>query len=255
MHLSNRPNTQLFLDRLTRRSLLSGEEQEAIINLPAHAEQVQPNRDFVPLGSETDHACLVVAGLVGRFGQNWEGKRQITAIHIPGDMADLHSVVQPRASSALQALSVATILKVPHDAIRSAMARYPALAEALWRDCMVDASILSEWVVNVGRRDARARVAHLLCELAMRLGAATADGLVTFQLSVTQEHLADATGLTPVHVNRTLMSLRASGLVELHSRSVHIPDWDALVEVGEFDSLYLQEKGRPEERLRIVQPT
>ena len=116
------PNLQLFLDRLTSRSILSDEEQQAVLNLPGHAEQVQSNRDFVPLGTRVDHACLIVAGIVGRFDQNGEGTRQITAIHIPGDMCDLHAVVQPIPTSALQALSVATILRVPHAAIRAVAA-------------------------------------------------------------------------------------------------------------------------------------
>lgn len=167
----NRSNLQLFLNRLTSRSVLTEEEQQAVLNLPGHAEQVHSNRDFVPLGTRVDHACLVIAGIVGRFDQDGAGTRQITAMHVPGDMCDLHSVVQPMPTSALQSLSVATIMRVPHAAIRAAAARYPAVAEALWRDCTVDAAILCEWVVNVGRRDAKTRIAHLLCELATRLHA------------------------------------------------------------------------------------
>jgi CRP-like cAMP-binding protein len=251
--MSHKPDLTRFLDRLTSRSVLSCEEQQAILNLPCRTEHVQSNRDFVQLGERVDHACLVAAGLVGRFGQNSEGKRQITAIHIPGDMADLHSVVQPTGTSALQALSIATILRIPHAAIRAVAARYPALAEALWRDCIVDSAILSEWVVNVGRRDAMVRVAHLLCEMAIRLRAAPSEGEVLFPFAVTQAQLADATGLTSVHVNRTLQSLRRKGLAEVGSRAVRIPNWDALVAVGEFDAGYLQASIEPQERLRIVE--
>ena len=240
MPFSNRPDLQRFLDRLTSRSALTDKEQQAILNLPCRSEHIQSNRDIVTLGERVDHACLVVDGIVGRFGQNSEGKRQITALHIPGDMADLHSVVQPESASALQALSIATILRVPHAALRAAAARYPALAEALWRDCMVDASILSQWVVNVGRRDAKERIAHLLCEMAVRLHAAPAEGEIVFPFGVTQSQLADATGLTSVHVNRTLQALRRDGLAEVSSRAVHIPDWHALVAAGDFDASYLQ---------------
>lgn len=116
------PNLQLFLNRLTSRSVLTGEEQQALLALPCHAAQAQSNRDFVGLGDRSDHACLLVAGLVGRFGQAKAGERQITAIHIPGDIPDLHAVVQPEGSSALQALSVATILRIPHWAIRQVAA-------------------------------------------------------------------------------------------------------------------------------------
>ena len=248
-----RPNLQLFLDRLTSRSVLTAEEQQAVLNLPGHAEQVQSNRDFVPLGTRVDHACLIVAGIVGRFDQNGRGERQITAMHVPGDMCDLHSVVQPLPTSALQALSVATILRVPHAAIRAVAARYPAVAEALWRDCMVDAAILSEWVVNVGRRDAKTRIAHLLCEMATRLHDTRSGNDFVFDLPVTQAQLAEATALTAVHVNRTLQSLRADGLIEWHQRIIRVPQWDALMSRGEFDPAYLQARLLPEQRLRIVQ--
>lgn len=251
--MPNRPNLQRFLDRLNSRSILSLEEQQAILDLPGQAEQVQANRDFVELGQRVDHSCLVVAGIVGRFDQNGEGVRQITAMHLPGDMCDLHSVVQPMPTSALQALSVATILRIPHSAIRTVAAHYPAVAEAFWRDCMVDASILCEWVVNVGRRDARMRVAHLLCEMAHRLGA-MAGGLddVVFDLPVTQTQLADATALTPVHVNRTLQQLRREGLVDWHQRVVRLPRLQALMDIAEFDTDYLQLDVGPEQKLRIA---
>lgn len=253
MPQQSHPNFQTFLDRLTSRSVLSNEEQQAILGLPGYAAQAQANCDFVRLDEVVDHASLIVEGLVGRFGQNAEGVRQITAFHIPGDMADLHSVVLPTATSALQALSTATVLRVPQAAIRAAARRYPAIAEALWRDSMVDSAILSQWVVNVGRRDARTRMAHLLCEMATRYKAALDASEVTFELRLTQTHLADATGLTAVHVNRTLRALRDEGLATMTNRIVTIFDWDALAEIGEFDATYLQADIRPEERVRIVE--
>ena len=247
------PNLELFLDRLNRRSVLNEEEQQAVLNLPGDTEQVQANRDFVPLGTRVNHSCLVVAGIVGRFEEDREGIRQITAVHIPGDMCDLHSVVQPTATSALQSLSVATILRVPHSAIRAAADRFPALAEAFWRDCVVDAAILSEWVVNVGRRDAKTRIAHLICEIATRLGANRAGNDFVFDVPVTQTQLGEVTALTAVHVNRTLQSLRADGLIEWHQRVIRVPSWDALQQCGDFDAAYLQADMNPEQRLRIVQ--
>lgn len=249
----NRPNLHPFLNRLTSRSVLTEEEQQAVLNLPGYAEQVQPNRDFVPLGDVADHVSLIVAGIAGRFDQSSDGVRQITAMHIRGDVCNLHSVVQPLATSALQALSVATILRISHVEIRAAAARYPALAEALWRDCTVDAAILAEWLVNVGRRDAKTRVAHLLCEMAIRLDASKGANDFVFDFPVTQTQLAQATSLTAVHVNRTLQSLRADGLVEWHQRVIRVPQWDRLVERADFDEAYLQTRVRPEERIRILQ--
>lgn len=248
--MTARPDLKRFLDRLMSRSLLSEEEQQAVLDLRGHAEQVQSNRDFVKLGEQVDHACLVVAGYVGRFDQNAHGARQITALHIPGDMPDLHSVVQPEATSALQALSTATIVRIPHSEVREAAATYPALAEALWRDCMVDASIMSQWVVNVGRRSAKVRVAHLLCEMAVRVGAAPAKGEVNFPFPVTQAQLADVTGLTAVHVNRTLQCLRKENLADIR-HNARIYDWDALVRAGDFNADYLQRNVKPQKRLAL----
>jgi CRP-like cAMP-binding protein len=162
------PDLQRFLDRLLGRSVLSHEEQQAVLGLPTRTIQVGINRDFVGLDEVVDQVSLVVDGLVGRFDQNSLGARQITAFHIAGDMADLHSVVQPKATSALQALSTTTLLQVAHRDLRGIAARYPAIAEALWRDCIVDGAILAQWIVNVGRRDSKTRIAHLLCETAVR---------------------------------------------------------------------------------------
>jgi CRP-like cAMP-binding protein len=253
MPYSNRTHLQRFLGRLTSRSVLSEEERQAILNLPSHAQQVRANRDFVSLGETVDHSCLVMAGLVGRFGQNLDGKRQITAIHIPGDMADLHSVVEPSPTSALQALSVSTILCIPHSALREAASQYPAIAEAFWRDCVIDAGILSQWIVNVGRRDAKQRIAHLICEIATRMVGPPADDAIAFDLPITQMQLADATGLTSVHVNRTLQMLRSRGIIEWsRANIVRVPQWDALAGIGEFDAGYLQLRTKPRTILQVV---
>lgn len=193
-----------------------------------------------------------ILGMIGRFDQNRNGLRQITAIHLPGDMANLHSVVQPQATSALQALSVTTILRVPHEALRAATARHPTLAEALWRDCMVDPAILSQWVVNIGRRDAQSRIAHLLCEIATRLGATGYGDAFIFAFGATQLQLADAARLTTVHVNRVVRGLRERGLVDVRKTEVRVLDWAGLVAAGEFNANYLQTQMLPEERLRIL---
>ncbi len=240
MTFSNRSALQLFVDRLHRRSPLESEEAAAILSLPGAPAQVQANRDFVQMGEETDHACLVVEGLVGRFGQTKNGARQITAMHIPGDMADLHSVVVSRAGSALQALSTTTILRIPHRAIRAIAYEHPAIAEALWRECVVDGAILSQWVVNVGRRDAQARTAHLFCEMALRYEEIGRAAGLRFDFPATQTQLADALGLTAVHVNRTLKTLKEADLVRVERHNVQIANWPALVEIGDFDPTYLQ---------------
>jgi CRP-like cAMP-binding protein len=244
-------NLEPFIDRLALRSILSERERHQIRELPIAVRQVKAGHDFVGLGERVGHVSYIVEGLVGRFDQNSKGERQITAVHIGGDMADLHSVVQPTATSALQALSTSTILQISHPALRHASGTHPAVAEAFWRDCMVDSMILAQWVVNVGCRDARSRIAHFLCEMACRYKVVPANGKASFELSMTQAQLAEITGLTSVHVNRTLKSLNEMG-TSFYRKIVRIENWDALVRIGDFDRGYLQDDLGQEERIRIV---
>lgn len=234
----------VFLDKLTGRSVLGDAECHAILGLPGRPVQVRTNRDFVRLGEQVEHASLVVEGLVGCFGQNRDGARQITAIHIDGDMVNLNSVVAPGATSALQALTVSTVIQVPHAALHEMALRYPAIAEAFWRETVADAAILADWTVNVGRRDARSRTAHLLCEMVCRYDRGDNANGASFHFPVTQTHLADMLALTSVHVNRTLKGLKEDRVVQVSAREITVLDWDRLVEIGDFDPAYLQ-IGRP----------
>src|SRR6195952_2099878 len=154
---------QLLVNRLTLRSDLIAQEERAILGLRGQVKQIPTHTDFVRVGEPVDHSCLVAEGLVGRFGQNSDGARQITCLHIPGDMADLPSVVSPRSGWALGALTVTTVLCIPHADLRRLAAKNAGVAEAFWRDCVADGSIFSEWVVNVGRRNAVSRIAHVFC--------------------------------------------------------------------------------------------
>lgn len=238
MSVSATAGLQLFVNRLTTRSVLSDEEQQAILSLPTRTGRVEADREFVRIGERVDHCCLIVDGMMARFGQTSGGAQQITAIHVSGDVADLHTVVQPVATSAIQALCTTKILRVSHVELRKVAARLPVLAEAFWRDCMADAAVLSQWVVNVGRKDAKARIAHLFCEMAVRTGDDRTPQL-TYAFPITQSQLADATGLTPVHVNRTLQLLRKDGLIDMQAGIVRIPNWNRLVELGDFTADYL----------------
>jgi len=139
----------------------------------------------------------------------------------------------------VQALTGCELACIPREAIRELILSHPRVGMAMWLDTLVDGSIFREWVVNVGRRDARSRIAHLLCEFARRLEAAGLAAEYRYELPMTQEQLADATGLTPVHVNRILMTLSRDGLIERKRRIVGIPDWEALRRVAGFSETYL----------------
>lgn len=242
---------QSFVDRLRSRSVLTAEEQQAILDLPTHRLALKARHDFVPENEVTSYACLIVSGLVGRFGQLDSGVRQITAFHVPGEMADLHSTVRPIGISGLHSLTDTVVLKVPHEALRRLMARFPAVAEALWRDCMLDAAVLMQWVVNVGRRSARTRLPHIFCEMAIRYGQ-DRKALLQYGFPVTQEQLAEAAAITGVHVNRSLKNLREAELVTVDRGVVTIHDWAELARVGEFDSTYLIGDTGPNRQQRLL---
>jgi CRP-like cAMP-binding protein len=230
----------LWLDRLTLRSVLTDEEQQALLSLPGDLETIAVNRDFVRLGERVDRACLIVSGLAGRFSQTRNGERLITALHIPGDMADLHSVPLPNAATALNALTETVIYRVPHKALHELGRRFPMLAEAFWRDCMVDAALLSEWALRNGRLPAKARIAHLICELSRRIAVGSGGDGAAFHWPLSQIQLADVTGLTSVHANRMLRELREDGAAQIRNRRAEILDWKRLRSIGEFDDQYLQ---------------
>ncbi|WP_442681570.1 Crp/Fnr family transcriptional regulator [Sphingomonas sp. ASY06-1R] len=200
---------------------------------------VAAHKDFVQQGEQVDHSHLVVEGLVGRFGQSRDGARQTTCLYIVGDMADLPSVVSPTAAWGLAALTRTTILRVAHADLQRIAAQHPGVAEAFWRDCVADGSIFSEWVVNVGRRDALTRIVHLLCEMATRCERAGLGNRNAFPLPITQSDLGDASGLTSIYVNRTLKQLRNQIGVTIKSGMVTVPDWNELVSLGDFDEAFM----------------
>ncbi len=156
-----------------------------------------------------------------------------------GDVLDLQNLFLNVSDHSVQALTRLTVIDVAKDRLQNLILTHPRIGAAMWIDGLIEASIYREWVLNVGRRDARARIAHILCEFAVRMkaaGIAEDDG---YHLPMTQEQLGDAVGLTSVHVNRTLRTLVADGLVRFDRRNLSILDWDRILEVGEFSSLYL----------------
>ncbi len=239
MHAPTNVALHRFVDRLLMRSALTDEETGALLVLPGQSISVRTNEDFVHCGEVTDHACLIVDGLAARIEQLGDGLRQITALHIPGDMADLHSVVVPHTSWALLAMAPTTVIRVPHAALRDIADRYPAIARAFWRDGMVDASILAQWAVSLGRRRAVGRVAHLLCELACRYDRSILPAIDRFHLAMTQAQIADVLGLTSIHLNRMFRELRKTGLITVVDGKPRIANWNALVAQAGFDPAYL----------------
>jgi len=242
---------QRFVTRLLLRSSLTPVEQDTILGLACRTAHISARHEIVSPGKAVDHACLVAKGLAARFDQMRGGQRQITAFHIVGDMCDLHSVVAPTPAWGIVALTATTVLFVPHARLRAMACTHPAIAMAFWRDGTVDASILAKWIGNIGRQDARARLAHLICEFGTRSELAGIGSRTSFALDATQEQLADALGLTSVHVNRTLQRLRSEGVVSTRGHAVDVLDWERLADIAEFDPTYLLVNQGPVESPRF----
>jgi len=229
-----------FLEMLLLHSRLSSTERKALLDLPGRLARIGNREDIVSPGQIVEHACLIARGLVARFDQMRDGHRQTTALHVAGEMCDLHSVVQLKASWSITALADVSVVFVPHKHIWDAALRHPNLAIAFWREGVAQSSILAKWVGNLGRKNATARVAHLICEMALRAEAAKLGTRTDFDLPMTQEQLADATGITAVHVNRTLQLLRCDAGLTFKRPRVGIADWNKLTALAEFDPEFLQ---------------
>jgi CRP-like cAMP-binding protein len=218
-------------------------DEEAILNLPYRKKRIERLGYIVREREAATHSCVLLSGFAIRHKIVVSGARQIVAIHMKGDMVDLQNSFLIVADHSVQVLTDSEVAFIPREEIKKLAFERPNIGMAMWFDTLVDASVFREWIANVGRRDARTRVAHLLCEFSLRLKVAGLGEATDYQLPMTQEQIADATGLTAVHVNRTVKGLEADGLiVRKSSRSIEIGDWKKLAAAGDFDSNYLHLK-------------
>jgi CRP-like cAMP-binding protein len=168
-----------------------------------------------------------------------DGARQIIALHLPGDALDFQNLYLKVSDHSVQMLTRGDVATVPRTELQELARARPAVGHAILIKTLVEASIFREWVLNVGRRKARERMAHVLCELGSRMDAIGMADEHGYELPMTQEELADTLGLTPVHVNRTLKLLEAEGLITRNRRSITFPDWERIREAADFNDRYL----------------
>src|SRR3954452_59867 len=233
------PTATPLLHRLESILVLSEDEKEALRAIQGTVKTVGPREDFVREGDRPHECCLILEGFAYRYKLTGTGKRQIFSFHIPGDIPDLQSLHIDVMDHSLSSLSACKALFISHETMRDLMRRCPRIGDAFWRETLIDAAVFREWILNVGRREAYGRMAHLLCELYVRLKAVGLTNGDACDMPFTQAELADATGLSTVHVNRTLQELRGEELISLRSGSLTVLDWDRLKEAGEFDPTYL----------------
>ena len=236
---------QRLLMKLRARDSVSDEEEVVLRGAVSGVEEHQAGRTLVRAGVPLSHSMLVIDGIVTRFKDLADGQRQIQEVHVPGDFTDLHGFLLKRLEHNVGTLTRARIALFPHEQIRRITEEQPHLARLLWFSTLIDAAIQREKILSVGRRPALARLAHLLCELKIRLEVIGLAEDGTFALPLTQLDLGDASGLTSVHVNRMLKQLRDDRLVTFRGGQVTIHDWPRLQQVGEFDRAYLYLDKRP----------
>jgi CRP-like cAMP-binding protein len=237
---TNSSTLQPLVEKLVYRVKLNAEDRAAVLALPFTVRTMERAQFLVREREPATHSAVMLSGYSIRSKTTATGDRQIVAIHMKGEAVDLQNSLLKVADHSVQMLTPGKVAMIPREAVIQLTLDRPTIAHAMWIDTLVDASIFREWITNVGRRDARTRIAHLLCEFAVRLRLAGIGETTHYELPMTQEQLADATGLTSVHVNRTLKGLEAEGLIKrANPRSIEIGDWRKLAQVGDFDTNFL----------------
>lgn len=236
---------RLFL-KLKRRDELADYEQQALLGAVSEIREADEGETLVHAGDQLHVSMVLLEGVVARVRDLSDGRRQIIELHVPGDFFDLHAFLLKKLEHSVETLTPVRLAVVPHERLKIITERWPHLSRLLWTATLLDAAIHREKILSIGRRSAISRLAHLLCELNVRLKVVELAQDYSYPLALTQAQLADASGLTQVHVNRTLKELRDRGVVTVRSGTVSIGNWAALVDIAEFtdDYLYLERQPR-----------
>ncbi len=229
-----------LLRKLAALSPLSDEDRRLLAQVAAHPVAIPGRTDLIREGDTPRGVFLVLDGMACRYKILPDGARQVLAFLVPGDFSDLDVALLGAMDHAIGTLSSCRVAHIPARTVADLFDNHPAIARALRLAALVEAATVRQWLAHIGRRPCERRLAHILCELLVRLRSV---GLVSdagFDLPLTQVDLADATGMTSVHVNRSLRSLRRRGLIEIRGRRVVIPDLVALKAAAGFDPGYLR---------------
>jgi CRP-like cAMP-binding protein len=237
---SRPPNPLSLLVRHLRAHVrLSAEDENEILALRHKMRSLEAHSFILREGDKPEVCAILIRGYAYRHKITGNGSRQILSLHIPGDALDFQNIFLEEADHNVQMLTRGEVAEIAGSDLDRLIQDRPAVGEAVLVSSLVEAAIFREWTVNVGRRDSRSRIAHLLCEFSYRLDAQGLSSGDVYTLPMTQEQLADATGLTAVHVNRVLKGLQADGLIDRDRRAIRFPDWNRLRDVGDFSPRYL----------------
>jgi CRP-like cAMP-binding protein len=237
-HSAYWPSRYLRSTGLLRSPFMLKEEQRALEQAVTWSKQFDLHKDLICEADTADNLMIVTKGWAYRYTCARDGGRQLTALLVPGDIANLDTLLFERVAYSVRTLTDVTVVALPRRRALALVDGYPGIARTLTGLAVIENAIASKWMLSLGRRSARARLAHLLCELVVRLGGDDGND-VTVPFPLRQEQIGDILGLTTVHVNRTVRQLRAEGLVRICDRLLSIPDVAALRCVAGFDPAYL----------------
>lgn len=238
--------SNVLFNKLSRFIDLSDADRIAIESLCEHQITVDAKHELIQEGERPNDVYLLLEGWGYRYKLLPDGSRHIIAYLIPGDLCDIHIFILKAMDHNLGLLTPARVAVIPQEKMLAVMDKHPKVERALWWATLVDEAVLREWLVNIGQRDAPTRIAHLFCELWLRMRNV---GLATngnFSLPITQDELADTMGLSPVHVNRSLQRMRRRGLISWAKQELTIHDPPALMAEAEFSPNYLHLERRRE---------
>jgi CRP-like cAMP-binding protein len=234
-----------LLKLLDRRDRVSEEERLLVERLPRTLRSFQNDQELVREGSRPGESCLVLSGFTARAQFLSNGKRQFAAVHVPGDFVDLHALMLKVMDHSVVALGPCEAAFIPHASLISLVESAPHLGRLFWLSTVIDAAIQRSWITNLGRRSPSQHIAHLVCELYLRLEVVGLVQGTSFEFSATQTDVADMVGLSLVHVNRTIQELRAEQLLTWKNGTITITDFDRLVAYADFDPTYLSLNKEP----------
>lgn len=226
----------LRLEAFTR---LSSEDKAAVGRVSKISRVIAPRRDLIREGERPHYVHLMIEGWACRYKALPDGRRQIVAFFVPGDFCDLNIYVLKEADHSIGAITRLAVADISREDMDLLTTHYPRITQALWWESLVNAAIQREWTLNIGQRTAYERIAHLLVELFLRLKSVGLTNGISCDFPLTQTDIADATGLTAVHVNRTLQELRREGLIILERKHLTIPTLQKLKDVAMFNANYL----------------
>lgn len=234
--------TEKFLAGRVRHGLTRA-DLEALDGAISEVRTLTTGEEIVRRGQRVDVSTYLIEGAMIRSVTDREGGRQILGLHVPGDFLDLHAFPLKRLDHDVAAVGDARIAVVPHRTLKRIVAERPDLTRILWYSTLIDAAMHREWIFRLGRLDALGRIAHFLCETELRLRFVGLSDGERYPLPLTQREIAEVCGITPVHMSRTMATLRKLDLITLDGGTVAMHDRTALAELGEFDGDYLYGKG------------